>query len=173
MINQYNMEILETFLGMRGRLKAVILGLVRCRPTADDLVQDTFVRLWERKATLPEKLDVQGYFMRTGRNLAIDHQRRSRIAPFVDGVDHLEFIADPSPSPEGQAIAREQVRVLAKAIDQLPPRARAVFLMARLEGMTYMQIGEVLGVSPKTVFSHMVTALERISRVNPDNAQDR
>lgn len=168
MANLHNIEILNTFLGVRGRLTAAILGLVRCRLTADDLVQDTFVRLWERKSTLPEKLDFQGYFMRTGRNLAIDHQRRQRIAPFVEGVDHLEFIAEPLTSPEGQVIARQQVRALADAIDQLPPRARAVFLMARIDGMTYVQIGEALQISPKTVFSHMVTALERISCIDPE-----
>lgn len=44
----------------------------------------------------------------------------------------------------------------------MPPRAREVFLLSRIEGLTYVEIGERLGISPKTVFGHMVVALERL-----------
>jgi RNA polymerase sigma-70 factor (ECF subfamily) len=120
------------------------------------------LRLWERRSILPAATDIAGYFIRTGRNLAIDHGRRQRIAPFVQGVEHLEAIADRTPSPEDYAISRHELQRLQRAIDGLPPRAREVFVMARLDGLSYVEIGTQLGISPKTVFSHMVTALERL-----------
>jgi len=44
----------------------------------------------------------------------------------------------------------------------MPPRAREVFMLARFEGLSYVEIGQRLDISPKTVFSHMVSALERL-----------
>lgn len=158
----YSQDLLTVFLGLRKRLHRTILQLVRSHGAAEDLVQDTFLRLWERRAQLPPSSLLHGYVVRTGRNLAIDFRRRERIAPFIDGVDKLEFMADTAPTPEHRAMARQSLESLSLAIAALPPRARDVFVMARIEGMTYVAIGEKLGISPKTVFSHMVVALERL-----------
>lgn len=163
-------ELLPIFLSLRQRLVLMISRLVRSHSTAEDLAQDTFVRLWERRAMLQDPAQLHGYVLRTGRNLAIDFQRRERIVPFVQGVELLEFLADASPSPEDSAIARQKIRLLSQAIAALPPRARQVFVMARIDGMTYVEIGEKLGISPKTVFSHMVTALQKLDTTcHPDH----
>lgn len=158
----YSQDLLAVFLSLRKRLHLSIARLVRSQTAAEDLVQDTFLRLWERRAQLPHISLLSGYVVRTGRNLAIDFKRRERIAPFVDGIEMLDFMADTTPSPEHRAIAAQSLQDLSKAIASLPPRACEVFVMARIEGMTYVEIGEKLGISPKTVFSHMVVALERL-----------
>lgn len=155
-------EILDTFMAVRSRLAAVIYYRVRCNATTADLLQDTFLRLWERRWLLKEVTDIASYFVMTGRNLALDHERRKRIAPFVGGVDGLEAIADPSPSAEDVAISRDELARIQAIVDRMPPRARQVFVMARMEGLSYVEIGRRLDISPKTVFSHMVTALERL-----------
>lgn len=100
--------------------------------------------------------------MTTGRNLAADHLRRRRIAPFVAGIEHLDYIADNRPSVEDTVLSRDELRRLQEIIDTLPPRCRQVFLLSRLEGLTYVEIAKRLDISPKTVFSHMVTALDRL-----------
>ena len=161
----YSPELLDTFLRLRKRLHLTIHKLVRSQSVAEDLVQDTFVRLWERRSALPYSTELRGYMVRTGRNLAIDFRRRQRIVPFVEGIDHLEFMADAAPSPEDHAIASQ---TLSTALACLPPRARQVFVMARIDGMTYVEISEKLGISPKTVFSHMVVALERMDALRSE-----
>ncbi|MBO9126621.1 MULTISPECIES: RNA polymerase sigma factor [unclassified Rhizobium] len=162
MTSAHRPEILDTFMNVRTRLSAVIYRRVRCPATTADLLQDTFLRFWERRSLLREVADLAGYFMTTGRNLALDHQRRNRIAPFVDGIDGLEAVSDPSPSAEQIAIGIHELRRISAIIDDMPPRARQVFLMSRVDGLTYAEIGTHLGISPKTVFSHMVVALERL-----------
>jgi RNA polymerase sigma factor (sigma-70 family) len=162
MTSAHRPEILDTFLHVRTRLSAVIYQRVRCSATTADLLQDTFLRFWERRSLLREVADLAGYFMTTGRNLALDHQRRKRIAPFVDGIDGLEAVSDPSPSAEQVAISTGELRRISAVIDNMPPRARQVFLMSRIDGLTYAEIGTHLGISSKTVFSHMVVALERL-----------
>lgn len=155
-------ELVTRFLSLRHRLLSSIRRLVRSHTAAEDLVQETFLRLWERRERLPAGSQLDGYVVRTGRNLAIDFQRRERIAPFLAGVEQLDFIVDSNPTPEDQAIARQNMRSLSEAIAALPPRAREVFLLARIDGLSYVDIAARLGISPKTVFSHMVVALERL-----------
>lgn len=163
-------DLLGTFLSLRKRLLSTISRLVHSHATAEDLAQDTFVRLWERRSTPIDPAHLKNYVLRTGRNLAIDFRRRERIAPFVQGIEHLDFIADPIPTPEDTTIDRQQLRALSAAIDALPPRARQVFIMARIDGLTYVEIGRQLDISPKTVFSHMVAALEKLdSCCHPDH----
>ncbi|WJH41098.1 RNA polymerase sigma factor [Aliirhizobium terrae] len=162
----YSAEIVSTFLGLRKVLLSTIARMVKSPTTAEDLVQDTFLRLWERQADLRNRPLQPGYIVRIGRNLAIDFKRRERIAPFVGGIEDLQFIKDPTPTPEDHTIASENLRVISDAITSLPPRAREVFVMARIDGLTYVEIGKRLGISPKTVFSHMVVALERLDQAH-------
>lgn len=158
----FSSDLLGTFLSLRKRLLSSISRFVGSHTAAEDLVQDTFLRLWERRERLPHASQLHGYVVRTSQNLAIDFRRRQRIAPFVEGVEYLDFLTDNAPTPEDNVIARDRMQSLSQAIAALPPRAREVFVMARIDGMTYVEIGEKLGISPKTVFSHMVVALERL-----------
>lgn len=155
-------EVLDTFMNVRSRLAAVIYSRVKCAATTSDLLQDTFLRFWERRALLREVADLAGYFIVTGRNLALDHERRRKIAPFVNGIEGLELISDPAPSVEDIAISRQELGRVQAAIDRMPQRARQVFVMSRIDGLTYVEIGARLDISPKTVFSHMVVALQRL-----------
>ncbi|UXS03857.1 RNA polymerase sigma factor [Agrobacterium tumefaciens] len=155
-------EILKTFLDVRARLTRVIYRRVHCSATTADLMQDTFIRFWERPGLLRDVVDLAGYFVITGRNLALDHERRKKIGPFIDGIDGLESISDPTPSAEAATISRQELLRVQAALEHMPPRAREVFLLSRIEGLTYVEIGERLGISPKTVFGHMVVALERL-----------
>lgn len=155
-------EILQTYMGVRARLTRVIYRRVQCSATTADLMQDTFLRFWEKPGRLRDVVDLAGYFMVTGRNLALDHERRRKIAPFVDGIEGLESISDPTPTAEATAIDRQELRRLQAALERLPLRAQQVFMLSRLDGLTYVEIGERLGISPKTVFGHMVVALDRL-----------
>ncbi|MBO9100974.1 RNA polymerase sigma factor [Rhizobium sp. K1/93] len=155
-------DILGTFIDVRSRLANVIYRRVQCSATTADLLQDTFLRFWEKPNLLREVADLAGYFVTTGRNLALDHQRRKKLAPFVDGIEGLEAISDPGQSVEATAISRQELRRVQAALGRMPPRARQVFLLSRIDGLTYVEIGDRLGISPKTVFGHMVVALDRL-----------
>jgi len=90
----------------------------------------------------------------------IDHFRRERILTFVQEPDKaFEFVADDAPSPEQIAWSRQELRHLQASLNALPKNLRTVFILARLEGKTYVEIGEQLGIPTQTAFSRMVRAL--------------
>ncbi|OKH87287.1 RNA polymerase sigma factor [Thalassospira sp. TSL5-1] len=127
--------------------------------TADDIVQDTFLRV-VATPSLPDVKYAQSYLYRTAQNLVVDHFRRERILKFVpDAEKSLEYVASDSPLPDQIVWSRQELRQLQAAINKLPAPTREVFVLARLEGKTYAEIGEKLGIPPQTAFSRMVRAL--------------
>ncbi|HVI88409.1 MAG TPA: RNA polymerase sigma factor [Dongiaceae bacterium] len=153
---------------------------------AQDLVQET----WLRAATVPVPpadpafiaprpedpdppdreraggtiADPRRYLYRIAANLAVDHQRHAnrRIEVATEPV-YLATIADLAPSPESVALHRHELRNLLQAIDRLPPRCREVFLLTKLQGLSYAEVAARLGISKNTVMVHMTNALAQLT----------
>lgn len=126
---------------------------------AADLAQDTYLRL---AALAPASVDVQNpraYVYRIAGNLAIDAARRDGRLPLdMTFVDAGERSADPS--PEARALARERLRLLEAALDELPANPRAALLLNRVEGLTFAEIASRLGVSESMVAKYIARALK-------------
>jgi RNA polymerase sigma-70 factor (ECF subfamily) len=141
-----------------------LLRLLRRRgargAVAEDLAQEAFLRVLHA-APAGGLRDARAYLFRTAANLAIDHSRHCRASP-VAPVELPAEANDPCPSAERVAMDRQALARLQAAVEALPPRAREVFRLARLEGLSQVEIAERLGISPKTVFSHLVAALARL-----------
>ena len=127
---------------------------------AADVAQDTYVRL----ATLsPANLEVdnpRAYVYRVAGNLAIDTLRREgRIANDFTFAEAAEAVPDPSPTPEAAALARERLRLLEAALDELPLKPRHALLLNRVEGRTFAEIAAQLAVSESMVAKYIARAL--------------
>lgn len=138
-----------------------IFSLVKDENTAEELVQDVFLKIWRRKSSINITKSFSGYLFVTARNqvydffqqLSRDQALRSRIISFAsEAYDHIE-----------QSIfAKENADLLRKAIDTLPPQRRRAFELCKLEGLSYRQASEEMGISLSTIKDHMVNALETI-----------
>jgi RNA polymerase sigma factor (sigma-70 family) len=146
------------YLLLRGRISRSIAAMIRDQATADDLTQEVYLRA--RKAlenTSPENLNA--FLWQIGRNLALDHLRSrktaSRYLAWDLPADMLESIPDIGPSAEQQLKAKDDLRVIMQHLEKLPRRARAIWLLSRLEGWSYPKIAQHLNISPNTVFNDM------------------
>lgn len=126
---------------------------------AQDVVQDTYVRLRD-VATVPEVANARSYLYRLADNLALDHlraaTRRGRREVPVDGT--CDRPAD-LPDAEATVEHRQRLARLARAIDELPPRRREVFLLHKVEGLSHGEIACRLGISRSMVEKHVMKAL--------------
>lgn len=130
-----------------------VLQFVRSRPVAEELVQDLFLRLWERRQSWEAELPSRSYLYKAARNRALDHLKHERIAERAPAypLDEAAFTLN----VEQELDAEDLRTALHAAIEQLPDRTRQVFVLCKGNGLTYPQIAEALGISVKTVETQM------------------
>jgi RNA polymerase sigma-70 factor (ECF subfamily) len=143
-MNAQTIDLAGLYVSERGRLRRLVSRIVG-KSTAEDLVQDTFVKLMG-PATGVTIIDEKAYLARVARNLAIDHKRKQR--EFVDLADAELFgLADPAPSAEVALADRQALRLTFEIIAAMPGRMRKAFEMHRLGEHTLTHIARELDMS--------------------------
>jgi RNA polymerase sigma-70 factor (ECF subfamily) len=128
-----------------------------CVDHAADLAQDTFVRVLTQRSTQPLR-EPRAYLSTIARSLMIDMFRRRALEQA-----YLETLAARPEaldiSPETRLLIIETLVEIDRLLDGLGGRTREIFLMAQLDGLSYVEIGRQLNVSVNTVKKHAVRAL--------------
>ena len=127
---------------------------------ADDLVQQAFVAIWERRDSLREDGSVRALLYRIAYSRALNHFRDTERfeRPAAQGDEYASDSADPERSAEARLI-RDRIGV---AVSGLPERRRAVFELCVLEGFSYREAAETLEISVKTIENQMAHALKTV-----------
>jgi RNA polymerase sigma-70 factor (ECF subfamily) len=136
--------------------------MVRSPQVAADLVQDVFLRLWKGRAELDIRGDVRGYLRRMARNRALDWLRREQLRREWERTAEFEIHAwseDESAYHERFALLSE---VLGEQLAVMPERRRRVCELRWREGYGPSMIAERLGISLKTVETHITRALKDV-----------
>lgn len=122
-----------------------------------DLVQDVFLRLWERRT---EPLDDEAaYLGRSVKNAIIDHIRAEKTrAEYVANILPEQYAVQ-VPTPLDIIEPRDEMRRMDDIIRGLPERTRHIFLLNRVHGCKYCEIAEVLGISRSAVEKHVACAM--------------
>lgn len=148
-------------------LRRFAFTLVRDAAAAEDLVQDAFVRLWDRRERLDDACSVRAYLFRIVRNLAFNARRDAATQRRLldDPVAH-ESAAVPRgfAAPDAIAAGEDLSGRLAGWLDELPPRQREALLLSRVEGLSHAEVAQAMGCAPRTVNNHLVAALATLRR---------
>lgn len=140
---------LDIFVSHRSALVDYATPILGCRARAEDVVQDAYLR-FSASAGKPgaDILHPVAYLYRTVRNLALNWLRRQNCeAQAPAGSDMLDAMPAPAPSPEHEVLYRDELRVMMRAVQELPDRTRQAFSMHRLDGLTLQQVAARLGIS--------------------------
>lgn len=129
---------------------------------AEDIAQDTFVRVWQRRADWRESGAVTSYLYSIARNLALNRKRRQSTHARSAETLRRRSKRRRAPTPLEEAEAGELLDAVERSIGTLSERRREVFRLSRFEGLSYAEIADVLGISPQTVANHMSTALSQL-----------
>jgi RNA polymerase sigma-70 factor (ECF subfamily) len=132
---------------------------VACAETAADLTQEAFSRLLQYNPDASID-NIRAFLFKIASNLAKDHQRKI-LRQKTDGVsdDVLSNVPDTAPDAEVQVADKQTLSVLRAAINDLPPKTRQIFVLARLDGLTYREVALHLGISESSVQKHLALAL--------------
>ena len=125
----------------------------------EDIVQEIFLHVWEKRKDLVGTSKLQYYLFTAVRNNCYTYLEKSRKSVITE-LTGDEGIKDTPPSEEKEGNSKPDFRVMVKeALDRLPPRCREVFVLSRISKLTYQQIADTLNISVKTVENQMIKAL--------------
>ena len=143
----------------------VVLGLLHNRDDALEVAQETFFRAYRKILSFEGGSSFYTWIYRIAVNLAIDQQRRQKRNPLefretMDGV--LEAQEETARDPFADVHDRELRENLARAINELTPEHKAVIMLRTIEGLSYKEIGEILGCSEGKVMSRLHYARKKL-----------
>jgi RNA polymerase sigma factor (sigma-70 family) len=154
----------------RGPLMVYFLRRVRHHGEAEDLTQETFVRLLG-SGTFQQADQAHAYVFRVASNLLRDRARmavRRRWSPggFLDWSrsDEQSLEVSEDREPERVLIGRERLQEVLEALDELGERTKNVFLLFRLEGMKQKEIAALYGMGLSTVEKHVIAATFHLAK---------
>lgn len=137
---------------------------------ARDAAQEVFLKVYRRADAFSPQAKVSTWIHRITVNHCLNRLRRRKIVrflPFVQGEDPEDPVVEPAdeaPGPEEVLAARRRWRATREAIDALPLSQRSVLVLAKLEGLSYKEIAETLGVSLGAVESRLFRAMRTLEQ---------
>jgi RNA polymerase sigma-70 factor (ECF subfamily) len=157
-----------------GKLKSYIRGAFpSIRQEVDDVVQESYLRVWRRNAAKPIR-SVKAFLFKATRHVAIDLLReKSRMSLESLSDLHEIHVLDDAPNAADALTVREKLSFLADAVAALPPRCYEVILLRKFEGLSQKEAADRLGISERTVESHTRLALQHCDKYLRRHGVDR
>lgn len=133
------------------------LRLVKNPETAEDIVQDCFIKLWNKREELEISGNIVAYLARMIRNSCLDYLKKRRIQ-----TSELNEAYQGSFEVEDALMTKDLQNSIDRIIDNLPEKCRQVFVLSRFEELSYNEISIKLDISKKTVEAHISRALKSL-----------
>ena len=141
---------------------------------AEDILQDVFIKVWEKKGEI-ESLNIEGYLFRMVRNQCLDYIRFVKVIGEKDielnsirkfeELYRIDFVRD-----EPYLLIQEELKKqIEETIDSLPPRCREVFVLSKIEGLKNREIAEQLQINIKNVERHLARAAQTFKERFPND----
>lgn len=145
-------------------LRRFLTKRLKCAEAAADLTHETYLRLHQQSRRADYSHDnARALAFHIAMNLAVDYQRKASVRSRYLADEEAECVSEAPTSrqsqPEYILIARQRLDVLRRALDELSPECRTVFLMHGVEGLKYAEIAARLGISISMVGRHLAQAM--------------
>jgi RNA polymerase sigma-70 factor (family 1) len=176
LLTAYSKELLERFAAgdeaafkqvygsFYKRLFQFALAIVKTRESAEEIVEDVFVRIWQQKAAMPSIHNLRVYLYTATKNASLNFLSLKARESITHPFDHIHIeLAGSGITPEEILITAEMYRKLQEAVEALPPRCKMIFKLVREDGLRYKEIAEILNISVNTIDVQMAIAVKRIA----------
>ncbi len=144
-----------------GKVYALAFSYLKSPLAAQDVVQDVFLKIWEKRSDLSSVNNFPGWLRILTRNHLINSLQKKIPANFQEDISRLEF-AEKGLPPSGQLDYKEMAGIIRQAVGALPFRQQQVYKLSRDKDLTHNEIAAELDISYNTVREHMAAALKSI-----------
>lgn len=145
----------------RSKIYLYACNLCKSAETAEEVVQEVFIRIWQKKDQINPELNFDAYIRKITLNHVLNHLKKiardkvlqEEVLNYMDAIRH---------STDDSLLEKELLKTYDEAIALLPAQKKLIYQMSRNEDMTHEQIAEKLNISKNTVKNHMVVATKFI-----------
>lgn len=158
------MDFRTDILPLKNELYRLALRITLNPAEAEDVVQDTMIKVWKKREQWDKIESIEAFCLTICRNLALDKTRRAE-----NQNEQLSDAHDPPDSsyasnPEEQAVQRDRVALVRQLIDTLPEKQRSCMQLRDIEGKSYKEIAEVMGINEQQVKINIFRARQVIKQ---------
>ncbi|MBV4358211.1 RNA polymerase sigma factor [Pinibacter aurantiacus] len=140
-------------------LYSFLLKLNIAHENIRDVIQQTFIKLWEHRDTLKEDLSLQSYLITIAKNAIYNEVRKQIVSrKYEESVGRQEIAHD-------EIRANEVNQLLQQILQQLSHKRREVFAMSRIEGYSNQEIAKTLNISKSTVENHINQSTKQLKEI--------
>ena len=151
---------------------SLAFALVQNREDAEDVTQETYLRVWQSLSSFRGECSVKTWILRVARNASLDVLRRRAshevlplTTPGEDGEEIPLEIPDPDDTPDAAAIRSLEIREVRAAIAALPADAREILVLRDLQELSYAELSDLLGLPEGTVKSRLFRARAALKKL--------
>lgn len=142
------------------RLYSNIIRVVKSSFITEELLQDTFQRIWEHRKRIDINQSFKSYLFTIARNLVCDYFNKSSKQKLLEL--YLQAKEEGERAFRNQLEEKESEILMERALHQLPPQRRLVYTLCKIEGRSYDEVSKILGISVSTISDHIVKATKSI-----------
>ena len=147
------------FHAMYGQLCAYAVRFLNDQDDAEEIVQEVFVRVWQKREQIDINYSIKSYLYQSVRNASLNHIKHDRV---VREHEQYELSMGNVKDESDTLVTSELEMRIHDAIEALPEERRRIFIMSRDEGLKYKEIAEKLNISVKTVENQIGRALKSL-----------
>ncbi len=141
----------------KSRIAGNLFKLLKSDDLVKEVLQELFFKVWEARAQIDPEKSFKSYLFRIAENLVHDYFRKMAkdkrlLAKIVASSSELYLHI------EQDMVSKEDIQRLQQAIDLMPPQRKMVYTLCKLEGKSYKEVEDILGINAKTISSHMLQA---------------
>jgi RNA polymerase sigma-70 factor (family 1) len=153
----------ELFFHLYSPLKRFAYGFLKSNELAEETVSDIFIEIWRRRRELMDINDLKVYMYISVKHAALKKLQELNKNKVVSIDDFSADFPSTYSTPEEAILTSELVQKIQLAINQLPPRCKLVYKLAKEDKLQYKEIAEILNISVKTIDNQLATALKKIA----------
>ena len=149
-------------LPLKDKLFRLALRITLDRAEAEDVVQDTMIRVWNKRDEWSQFESVEAYCLIVAKNLAIDRSQK-KDAQNVELTPEMAEEADTS-GPCDRLVNNERMKIIHRLIDELPEKQRLIMQLRDIEGESYKDIAKVLQLTEEQVKVNLFRARQKVKQ---------
>ena len=159
-----NISFRTDVLPLKNELFRLALRITLNREEAEDVVQETMIKVWNRRDDWEKIESIEAFCLTICRNLAVDRTRRHDNQNQTLDTSHEAADMSYASNPEEQAVQRDRIELVRRLINGLPEKQRSIMQLRDIAGKSYKDIAAILSISEEQVKINIFRARQTIKQ---------